>query len=800
MLKKVLKIWILALIFLLPLFWLPFSFEWIEFNKLYLLFFLGWGGVFLWNLKMIFVDKGIKIRWGKIDWLILAFFLLAVVSFAFSQDRFLSLFGSYRRFNDGLIALLSFFALYLLVRNNISLEREKVGEVEEKETEKGIKIKAVKKLKRGSERVIGVNDIFWSLFASAFLVVLWIWVWLLFGPKLAGFFSKVGWVFSPASSSAFSTAVYLALMIVLVLTKFLLLGKGDKEERRSLLKKIIFSVFLILGVSLLIIFDFSPAWIILGISLIGFIVFSLRLKIFREDVHKLILPIFLILISALFLLLNFRVLVAGIGLEKTFILNYPTESVLWESESWKIGLKAALNNIKNGVLGSGPGTFILDYAKFKSDRILKSPFWQIEFNRSGNNVAEILATRGVLGVLLFLLIMGLSLFSVVKTKDDLEKKLFLGTFLLGVAVSQFVFYQNMVLGGLFWLALAIGAGFSPAKEKKFLFKKSPEIGLIFETVTLVLVIGLIAGCFYGIKFYLADYNYQKIIREPNLDKKIELAQRAARLNPYQVDYQITLSQFLIQRLKQELQKPEKTQDQTTVQNLASTLSFYLSSIKRLAPRNVIARQNLANAYRDLIGIAAGKPEDEAIKTYSEAIELEPKNPVLYTERGKIYMAKNEKDKAREDFQKAIDLTPYYIDAQIQMTFIEENEGKIQDAIKRLEDLARISPLDRNTDLLFRLGWLYYNNKEYDKAISVLERTTELNPFHANALFILGLSYEQKGETKKAIDVLERVAQLNPDNQTVKDKLKKLKRESAQTQEETKEEKEKETGEKAGEEK
>jgi len=91
------------------------------------------------------------------------------------------------------------------------------------------------------------------------------------------------------------------------------------------------------------------------------------------------------------------------------------------------------------------------------------------------------------------------------------------------------------------------------------------------------------------------------------------------------------------------------------------------------------------------------------------------------------------------------------------------------------------------DLLFRLGWLYYNNKEYDKAISVLERTYKLNPFHANALFILGLSYQQKGETKKAIDVLERVAQLNPDNQTVKDKLKELKGEGAQTQEETSEE-------------
>jgi len=514
--------------------------------------------------------------------------------------------------------------------------------------------------------------------------------------------------------------------------------------------------------------------------------------VFREDIHRLILPIFLILISALFLLLNFRVLVAGLGLERTLILNYPTESVLWQSESWQVGGRTALNNLKNGVLGSGPGTFVLDYAKFKSERILKSPLWQIEFSKPGNNVAEILATMGFLGTFIFLLIIGMVVFYLVKSKMDLERKLVWGTLVFGAIVAQFAFYQNMILGGLFWLVLGIGAGFMPVKEKRYSFRESPEIGLVFETVTLVLILSLIAGFFYGIKFYLADYNYQKITTEPNLDKRIELAQRAVRLNPYQVNYQVTLSQLLIQKLRQEVQKPNETQDQATVQNLASTLSFYLSSIKRLAPGNALVRQSLANLYRDLIGIASGKPEDEAIKSYSEAIELEPTNPVLYTERGKVYMAKNEVEKAKADFQKAIDLTPHYLDAQIQMTFIEENEGKIQDAIERLEDLARTPPLGESVDLLFRLGWLYYNNKEYDKAMLVLERATQLNPFHANALFILGLAYEQKGETKKAIDVLERVAQLNPDNQTVKDKLKELKGESGQTQEEeTIEEKEEE---------
>ena len=119
------------------------------------------------------------------------------------------------------------------------------------------------------------------------------------------------------------------------------------------------------------------------------------------------------------------------------------------------------------------------------------------------------------------------------------------------------------------------------------------------------------------------------------------------------------------------------------------------------------------------------------------------------------------------------------------------EGKIQDAIKRLEELVNTPPLNLSVDLLFRLGWLYYNNKEYDKAILTLERVEQVNPFHANALFILGLAYEQKGEKQKAIDLLERVAQLNPDNQTVKEKLRELKGESSAQEEITQQPQERE---------
>ena len=55
-LDKVIKLSLYLLVFLLPLFWLPFSFEAFEFNKQYLLFFLVLFILFVWLAKMVFIE------------------------------------------------------------------------------------------------------------------------------------------------------------------------------------------------------------------------------------------------------------------------------------------------------------------------------------------------------------------------------------------------------------------------------------------------------------------------------------------------------------------------------------------------------------------------------------------------------------------------------------------------------------------------------------------------------------------------------------------------------------------------
>ncbi|GAG50220.1 unnamed protein product, partial [marine sediment metagenome] len=121
---RIIKTSIILLVFLLPLFFLPFSFEAFEFNKQYLLLFLVSLAFFSWVVKMVLIDKEIRLKKTPLDVPILVFLLVAVLGAIFSVDKTSSLFGFYGRFSDGLIGLLSLGILYFLITNNVSVKSE----------------------------------------------------------------------------------------------------------------------------------------------------------------------------------------------------------------------------------------------------------------------------------------------------------------------------------------------------------------------------------------------------------------------------------------------------------------------------------------------------------------------------------------------------------------------------------------------------------------------------------------------------------------------------------------------------
>ncbi|MFC1789632.1 tetratricopeptide repeat protein [Patescibacteria group bacterium] len=746
-LNKIIKTSIYLLVFLLPLFFLPFSLEAIEFNKQYLLFFLVSLAFLAWLGRMILVDREVCFKHSPINIFVLVFLFIAILSTVFSVDKFSSIFGFYGSFSNGLIGLISLVMFYFLITNNVEVSEENTRNI---------------KKKISPDKIIKI--FLWSVFtviSISYLSVLGIWI------KIAEFFSLPSVMlqmnFNTVSGALEGLAVFLAVCSVLLV--------GLLAERAGKRTSNVFLWFLLISaLGLLIIIDFISAWIVLSITLLLFVIFSLRKRVFQENVNWLLIPISLIIISTIFMASSPQKMVFG---ENSTLSNLPKELNLSQQVSWEVGFKSAVNSVKNGFLGSGISTFSYDFSQFKSSETNQTNFWQIRFSKAGNYISEILATVGFLGLLSYLFLIGvfLLIFWLLIQKDF--RKLTLLMVFVALLIGQFIYHSNTVLVFVFWLilGLSVASWQGTTKEKTISFKSFPEMSLVFYALLIILVLIILGSWFFAYRFYLADVNFKNSFstdRTQNLEK-------AVKLNPYQSQYKITLSQAYLSEF---LNKGEQITPSVDIQLAiiygkgGEVGQSYIKGATEIAPNSVFAWESMGVVYREIVGLASGALE-WGIKSFERAIVLEPTNPILYTELGKLYLSPTLDDvmKAKELFGKATELKSDYVPALIQEALILEREYDLVGAVRKMEQAVN-TQLD--IEAMFQLGRLYFNNGETNKAITQLENVVLLAPQYSNARYSLGVAYQEKGEIQKAIVEFEKVLELNPENQDIIQKLNDLK--------------------------
>ncbi|MFH1820645.1 MAG: tetratricopeptide repeat protein [Candidatus Nealsonbacteria bacterium] len=747
-LNKIVKYSIYASVFLLPLFFLSFSFEAFEYNKQYLLFFLVSLAFFAWVTKMVIYDKEIRFKRSPLDIFVLSFLFIALLSAVFSIDKSSSLYGFYGRFSNGLISLLSLTLFYFLITNNVVSENPKNQVKKNERTNSPITISKI------------LNILSWStvlLVLSTYLSIFGVWA------KLNTLFAlprvMTSRIFNPVSASLEGLSVFLAIVVILLVSKILI------SRRQSIFTYLFLASILLL----MVIIDFTAAWLVLLITLTLLVALSLWKKVFRENVNRLLLPIILIIVTALLIPLQLPKVIFG---QDSATANLPREQILDQSTSWSISFGGATDSVKNAFLGSGLGTFNYDFSKKKPLDINESWLWPIRLDRSGVHLAEILGTTGFLGMISYLALLVIFLMtSYFFLKQKSQATLLLVVF-AAIIVSQLVYYQNTVLAFLFWLVLGLSvvAWQKPIKEKVVSFSNFPELSLVFSTLIIILGISLFGIYFFSVKAYLADVNYAKAQTTVSGSIRNQYLEKAVRLNPSLFQYRTALAKAYLQEALNEIAVPEAERDSAKIQILVSTAINQAKIATELAPNQVYTWETLGVIYREIRNAAAGAVE-WGIKSFETAISLDPNNPVLHTELGKLYMTSNQLDKAQEQFAKALDRKPDYIDALIQQTLALERQGMAKEALSKLEGLFANYPL--SVDVSFHLGRIYFNNNQVQESINQFQRVIILAPDHSNAHYSLGVAYASQGQTNLAIEEFEKVLSLNPNSEDVKNKLKSL---------------------------
>lgn len=780
-----------GLIFTLPLFFLPWTFEWFEFNKIFLLLLTVPVIAILFFIKSIRTSGKIILRNSPMDIPILVFLLTFLLSAVFSFDKFSSFFGYYGRFSDSAIALFLLVIFYFIIIN-VFLPKDEFN---------NYNIFSCIKLLIYSYGVA---------LLTSFFSFLGLWELILSVNFVQDSFNLVGGSLEILASYSVVIIVLIVGMLVINHASFHVVldpaeringkprgfrerrGANYKDEciyKLNIYQVWLFKIILFFALIFLALVDFYIAWICLFLAgwlflLMNFIPvlakkFSL-LDLLKKDFW---LPIILIIISGAFLFLatNNKINLDNILINK----ELPQTIVLDYKDTAHISFKSLKENF---IFGSGPGTFSNIFSLYRDAEYNNSEFWQFRFDKGSSYVFEIIGTLGILGILGYLLVIS-SFFYLVYV---IIKKYFQGLNLAanGIANSyarlvlviiicliilillQFLYLNSISLLFLFFTLLAFLM--VAIYNSKLLIFSAREINLknfvsaanrqpggmnkLLMICIILLCIGWVVLAGYGIKYWIADF-YAKNNDEESLIKAINF-------NPNRYNYKISLAKSYLNKIKAEMMKPNNFRDNNLIRQSLDNSVKLARAVSNAYPNSVICQETLGMVYRDIRLLTQGS-ELGAIMAFNQAIQLEPTNPVLLIELGKAYINANMLDKAKQSLNSALAMKSDYEEAKFWLAKIYIKEGRTEEALLILNELAKIY---NDTEIFYEQGRLYYNKGDINKAIGKFLKVIEINQGHSNALYSLGLSYELKGKTSEAKKYFEKVLELNPNNEEIIKKL------------------------------
>jgi len=356
------------------------------------------------------------------------------------------------------------------------------------------------------------------------------------------------------------------------------------------------------------------------------------------------------------------------------------------------------NILKGLLLGSGTGTYLVDFTRFKTAAYnANANLWAFTFFRSSSYVLELIATTGLLGIAAFFFLV----FKVFK-----QKLLFVP--LLVAIVTTFVLPFSFVSVFLLFVLLAIFAVkriLSKNKEKvsevefyfvslkRKLFGEEKENSQRRHGKILAIVICLILAVIIGIPLYFStifvasDITFQKALVAASQNQgtqTYDLEVKAIQTFPYRDIYyrafsqvNITLASILVQ------QQQGKQPDEQTQQNILTLIQQSINAGRNattVAPLTAFNWNNLSSIYRSLIGF--GQNADQfALVTAKQATLLDPNNPQQYIEYGGIFYQLGNYDEAIRQFQFAVTIKQDYANAYYNLGHALEIKGNLNEAMQ-----------------------------------------------------------------------------------------------------------------------
>ncbi|MDO8471334.1 MAG: tetratricopeptide repeat protein [bacterium] len=445
---------------------------------------------------------------------------------------------------------------------------------------------------------------------------------------------------------------------------------------------------------------------------------------------------------------------------------------------------------QGGLLGSGPNTFGRDWLIYKPVDVNTTPFWAVAFPFGVGFIPTQVASIGMLGTALwlilfvFLVLLGVKLLNRVpesRAERFTLVSVLLITFFLWIASflyapSATILMFAFIFSG-FFVSVSRGSGIIPSR---LLILKEPSQNRFISIILMaVITLGVVFLGWAGFNRTVSAIYFKKAIELSNtagvslaeVEEKLDTAVRFSKLDTYYV----ALSRINFAKAQVAANATTSTPEENRA-TFEGALRKSIEAAKLAVSANPAGYQNwvsLGMIYSALVPepLSVVGSYENAFFAYSEASKRNPNNPELPLFLARLEFNRGNIEGALSFIRKSIALKEDYADAYLLLAQLEVRAGNTAGAILSAERLASLMP--NNPGVYFELGLLKYSNKDYTGAADTFARALSLAPDYANAKYYLGLTLAQLGQLDEARKQFEELLISNPDSEEVKAILREL---------------------------
>lgn len=646
-LKRVIVVGIMLLLFTVPLTFAPMAYDGFELPKITLFRILTILVAFVWLILLVKRGK-LSVPSSPLNWPIVVFLGISVISTIFSRNPGVSFRGLYNFYFWGLTAIMGYILLYIIISTVLE---ERDGE-----------------------------DMITAILLGSVVIILY------------GFVQRQGvdileWATSP-QHRIWSTlgnpnflGAYLVMVIPLAVSRFL--NKNQKEEVRVILFFLIAALFATLSFTLS-----RASWLAIIIASLIWAV-SLGKKMLKRKLGWMSALAVVVVFFAVLFVLPYRSLTGEQAIVERAVstLDVNEASNRVRVAGWEVALRIAK---RRPLLGTGLDTFKEaflqqmgpDFESIAGKNMI--PFY------AHNEFLQVASTTGLIGLAAYIwlwLTFIVEAWRASRQSRGEEKLFWSGLLASGVALLIYNQFHFSVLSTslLFWLYL----GMLARRRETFSFR----LPTIF-TSGLIRTIGFAVFGFAALLLvivcarpYLADIHFKQglaYLSSAWPERGLRFFRRAVELNPRVAQYRFSLAQAAkANALRATAIKEKEMYLDELIKNYREAVQWH--------PRNPVCRHNLGIGLLWRTQIIGEDRLEEAIDELKEAVRLAPNLAEFSYSLGKAYAIKKDFAEALPYYQKVVEIEPQNLSARHHLAEAFYNLGFLEKAAEQWQYVLRMNP-------------------------------------------------------------------------------------------------------------